>query len=298
MKALKVVVLILVTSVFASAQSRSDAEATYALKGPVRTFRIEAAKCIQTDGSCVEGPRVLQLEASFNEDGNRTDLRIYNDQGSLVRRIEMKFDGRKMIEAINYDGAGKAWLRIVQAYDDAGRMKERKTYDGDGSLRSSASYKRNERGLLIEFAESSASGVLLEQINYRYDGPKLLGHERKLYRPNGSLISTAVYTAATKRVETTTFNPDGSVANKVYRDNWDFAEFGADGSLQKVTAVSSEHRLVDEMVTLNKDGSKTREAELPDQLDAHGNWTRKTQWLTDAKGTRAVKVTYRALTYY
>ena len=137
----------------------------------------------------------------------------------------------------------------------------------------------------------------MTQNDILYDGPKMLKHERKCFYPNGSLQLLAVYAPATKRTETTIYRSDGSILNKSFRDHWDIAEYAADGTLQKVTAIDSDHRLVDE-VMLNKDGSKTREAELPDQVDSYGNWTRKTKWVTDAKGTRPVKVTYRSLTYY
>src|SRR5215470_2742970 len=105
MKRLMVVMLVASMSLVGHSQQRSDADATYALKGPVRTFKVEVATFVSKNGDFVEGPRVLQQEASFNQDGNRTDLHIYDDKGVLARRIVMKFDGRKMTEALNYDGA-------------------------------------------------------------------------------------------------------------------------------------------------------------------------------------------------
>jgi hypothetical protein len=240
---------------------------------------------------------VLHSEADFNTDGNRTELRIYNDKGVLARRIAMTWEGRKQMVTINYDGAGNMWMRIVHLYDDAGLGTGSVTYNGDGSLHSRWVNKRNERGLVIESTQTDSKGVLLEQINIRYDGPKMLTHERKVYYKNGKLQLLALYVFATGRSETTTFRQDGTVINKSYRDHWDIAQFGADGSLQKVQIISDDHRLIDE-VALNKDGSKTRDAETPDELDKHGNWTKKTKWVTDANGTRPVKVTYRALTYY
>ena len=96
MKTLKLVVLVALMSLVGHAQERSDADATYALKGPVRTFKVEVATVVSSLGDNVEGPRVPQMEASFNQDGNRTDLLIYNDKSELSRRIVMKFDGRKM----------------------------------------------------------------------------------------------------------------------------------------------------------------------------------------------------------
>jgi hypothetical protein len=272
------------------------ANATYALKGPVRTFRTEVATFVAGDSGPVEGPRVVQMEASFNEDGNRTDLHIYNNKGVLVRRIVMKFEGRKQIESFNYDGAGRMWLRLVNAYDDQGRPNGYTTYHGDGSLRSTFVVKRNQRGLVIESTETDSKGVLMEQVHTRYDGPKFLGRERKLFYPDGSLRSLEVYSEP-KRLETTNFRPDGSILNKSFREDWDIAQYGADGSPQKITAISSDHRLLDSVI-IDKNEPKQREAEIPDQLDAQGNWTKKTLWRTDEKGTKPVKVTYRTLTYY
>ncbi len=81
MKTLKIVVLVALMSVVGHAQEKCDADATYALKGPVRTMKVEVATFVSKDGGYVEGPRVVQMEASFNQDGNRTDLRLYNDKG-------------------------------------------------------------------------------------------------------------------------------------------------------------------------------------------------------------------------
>ena len=297
MKPLKVLLLVALMSLATHAQERSDADATYALKGPVRAFRVEVATFVSKDGNYVEGPRVVQMEASFNEDGNRTDLKMYNDKGVLVRRIVMKFDGRKMIEAINYDGAGKMWLRTADVYDDKGRLKEETTYNGDDSLRSKKTYQRDELGQAVEVSEYNAQGVLIDHFKNSFDGPILLTTERKVYRENGSLASTTFYEAEKKRSESTTYQPDGSVANKTVRTAQQVEQYGPDGSLQKTATISAEHRLVDEVV-LNTDGSRKKESNAPDQLDAHGNWTKLTRWQTDSQGTRPLTVSYRTLTYY
>jgi len=297
MKPLKVAVLVVLMSLVAHAQERSMADATYALKGPVRTFKVEVATFVLKDGDYVEGPRVPQMEASFNQDGNRTDLYMYNDKGVLSRRIVMKFDGRKMTEAINYDGAGRMWLRTVDVYDDKGRLKQEVTYNGDGSLRSKKIFKRDELGQATEVSEYNTQGVLVDQFKNTFDGPLLLTTERKVYREDGSLVSMNFYEAEKRRSETTTYQPDGSIANKTVRTAQQVEQYGPDGSLQKTGTISVEHRLVDEVV-LNKDGSRKKESNAPDQLDAHGNWTKLTKWQTDSEGTRPLSVAYRKLTYY
>ena len=297
MKTLKIVMLVSLMSLVGYAQERSDADATYALKGPVRTFRVEVATFVSKDGNYVEGPRVPQMEATFNQDGNRTDLRMYDEKGVLTRRIVMKFDGRKMTEAMNYDGAGNMWLRIVDVYDVNSLLKEELTYNGDGSLRSKKTYKRDELGHATEVSEYNARGVLLDQFKNTFDGPVLLTTERKTYRENGSLASTSFYEAEKRRSEATTYQPDGSIANKTVRTAQQVEQYGPDGSLQKTVTISVEHRLVDEVV-LNKDGSRKKDSNAPDQIDAHGNWTKLTRWETDSQGTRPLSVAYRTLTYY
>jgi antitoxin component YwqK of YwqJK toxin-antitoxin module len=297
MKTLKVVVLVALMSLLGHAQERSDADATYALKGPVRTFRLEVAKFVSKDADYVEGPRVAQMEAWFNQDGNRTDLNIYNDNGVLSRRIVMKFDGRKMTEALNYDGAGRMWLRIVNVYDDRSRLNEELTYNGDGSLRTKKTFKRDELGQATEVSEYNAQRVLVDHFKNTFDGPLLITTERKVFREDGSLASLMFYEAVNRRSETTTYQQDGSVANKTVRTAQQLEVYGPDGSLQKTGTISVENRLVDEVV-LNKDGTRKKESNTPDQLDAHGNWTKLTKWQTDSQGTRPISVAYRTLTYY
>ena len=189
------------------------------------------------------------------------------------------------------------WLRTVDVYDDKGLLKEELTYNGDGSLRSKKTFKRNEAGQAIETSEYNAQGVLLDQFKNTFDGPRLLTTERKVYREDGSLASTNVYEAEKRRSETTNYQPDGSIANKTVRTGQQLEQYGPDGSLQKTATISVEHRLVDEVV-LNNDGSRKKESNTPEQLDAHGNWTKLTRWQTDSHGTRPLSVVYRTLTYY
>jgi hypothetical protein len=189
------------------------------------------------------------------------------------------------------------WLRTVDIYDDKGLLKEVLTYNGDGSLRSKKTLKRDELGQAIEISEYNARGVLLDQFKNTFDGPLLLTTERKVYREDGALASMNFYEAEKRRSETTTYQADGSIAGKTVRTAQQLEQYGPDGSLQKTGTISVEHRLLDQVV-LNKDGSRKKESSAPDQLDAHGNWTKLTKWQTDSQGTRPLSVAYRTLTYY
>lgn len=301
MKTLKVLFLVALTTILVPALAhaqdrRSMADATYALKGPVRGFKTEIATFVFKDGTYVEGPRVVREEAMFNTDQNRTDYYIYT-KGILSRRIEMKFDGRTMIECINYNGAGQAYLRIVNSYDSEKRLKETNNYNGDGSLRSKETFKRNDKGQLIESVEYSADGILMEQFTYKYEGIKVASWERKIYRPNDGVLLTIETYIAPDRKDIINYNPDGSVANKSARRGQEIAHYNADGSLQKFTTISQPDRLIDELSINQKEPSK-RESQIPDQTDSHGNWTKQTKWSTNANGTKPLIVTYRTITYY
>ena len=154
MKLLKVAILIALMSLLAHAQERSTADATYAIKGPVRTFKVEIATFVSKDGDYVEEPRVVQMEASFNQDGNRTDLRLYNEKGMLSRRIVMKFEGRRMTEAINYDGEGKMIQKTSTNQQSWGPQliaKSDYTYDASGNIKSIREEYPNAGPLVMNF---------------------------------------------------------------------------------------------------------------------------------------------------
>lgn len=309
MKTTKLLLVITLASTFAvQAQTQSPDKKsskiksnirmnTYALKGPVKSARTETATFVLKDGQWVEGPRQLEMTVEFAEDGNRTEVAFYRE-GKLARRIEDKYDkdGRQ-IEYLNYDGAGNMWLRGTFAYDDKGKVKEEVTYNGDGSVRSKKSLTRNEQGQLLESVEYNPKGTLMEKLTNTFVDGALATTFRSMHHPDGSLARTEAYEIPKKRVETIIYNRDGSVQSKTIRVDREVSEYAKDGTLIKTTTIATDQRLLDE-VLVGPDGPKKREAQLPDQLDSHGNWIVLTKWHADANGSRPLKISYRTLTYY
>lgn len=121
--------------------------------------------------------------------------------------------------------------------------------------------------------------------------------ERNYYRADGSLRLRELHNLTEKRSETVSYNADGSLAGKSIRVNQEITEYASDDSLKKSTFLSSTGRPPEE-VTYNPDGTTRKESQIPDQVDAHGNWIKQTKWVSDSQGTRSVKVTYRVITYY
>jgi hypothetical protein len=261
-------------------------------------MRVEEADVIVKDGKFVEGPRVLRMKVVFNEDGSRPDFYLYNEKGVMVRRIEMRFEGGKNTEFLNYDGSGRMWLRGVFSYDRDGRLTGRAHYNGDGSLLSRTTHTRNAKGEVIETTEHNGRGVLIDKFVYALDANgKVQSRERTSYYPNGAISLRDTYNASGKRTESVNYNPDGSIARRSVRVDRQINEFGADGSLTKTIDISYPDRLPTESVP-NPDGSLTKDASVVDEVDSHGNWVKQTRWITDAQGSRPTKVTYRELTYF
>ena len=280
------------------AQGRTFAESTYALKGRVRTVRVERAKFVEKDGSYIEGPRVLSMTIAFNEDINRTEVCFHDEKGALTRRIVDKYDGKRATEFLNYDGQGKMWLRGVFLYDDQGQPAGRESYNGDGTLRTRSTLKRNNRGQVIESAEFDARGALLSKLTNAYtEKGELTIIEHATYGPNGALRSRVVHDLLSRRSETANYNDDGTVAGNSVRSNQQITNYGPDGSLTRTAVVSDPGRLSEE-TKYSPDGSVVNQSPLPDQVDAQGNWVKLTEWVSDAKGRRPVKVSYRLITYY
>ncbi|MFN2406779.1 MAG: hypothetical protein ABR594_12050 [Pyrinomonadaceae bacterium] len=271
---------------------------TYALKGPVKSVRTEAATCVLKDGEWVEGPRVLEMTVAFDEDGHRTEVCFYRE-GVLARRIEDKYDAdRRQIEYLNYDRAGNMWLRGTFTYDENGKVKDETTYHGvDNSLRSKTTFKRNEQGQVLEKLEHNAKGIVMEKLTNTFANGALATTFRSLHYPDGLVLRTEATDMARKRVESINYNRDGSVQSKTIRVDREIAEYAKDGSLVKTTTISTQGRLLDEVI-VGAGGPTKREAQLPDQIDNHDNWTVQTKWHADPNGSRPLKTTYRTITYY
>ena len=88
MKLLKVVVLVALMLLVAHAQERSMAVATYALNGPVRTFRVEVATFVSRDGDYVEGARVAQ---NVDAHGNWTKLTRWQTDSQGTRPLSVAY---------------------------------------------------------------------------------------------------------------------------------------------------------------------------------------------------------------
>src|SRR5262245_60657087 len=103
--------------------------------GPVHTIRDEQSTFTNQNGEWVEGPRVLVMTYTFNEDGTKQERTIFHPTGAIIHRYAETFDpdGRPL-ETSEFDAAGTLERRVVSSYDQQRQLTERMTYRADGSL--------------------------------------------------------------------------------------------------------------------------------------------------------------------
>jgi hypothetical protein len=291
-------VLSLVFALAMQAQDKGVAWATYSMHGLVQSVRTETSDVVQKDGKNIEGPRIVSMTIEFNEDGGRPELAMYDAKGNLARRIVMRYEGKKQVEFLNYDGAGRMWLRGTSLYDAEGRTIENATYNGDGSLRSKTTITRDAQGRVIETNEVDPKGSPMDKIRYTLNSAgEIATLERSYYEPPGAIHLKEVHNIAEKRSEFYWYDRDGSLVNTDKRVNQEINSYAPNGTLVKNTILTDAGKLPDEMIVA-PNGSTRKESQVPDEIDPHGNWTRQTKWVTDSQGTRPVKITYRRITYF
>lgn len=160
----------------------------------IKTQRIETARyTLQPDGSHLEGARRLSSLLNYNERGQRIDEQCFNARGAMTQRETWKYDGRnRLVEHIEFDGAGKQKRRRVSVYDEQHDSQiESKTYDADDRLVEHKKYRYqyesdarlpsavdtlNGKGELVERSVSVVEAQTNQRVTYTYDADgKLLG---------------------------------------------------------------------------------------------------------------------------
>lgn len=137
--------LTLSTSAFARAQTGGlERRVGDMFFGPVREARIETALYVMRNGELVEGPRLLTARLSYTPDGKRRDYENHGRDGALLQRfIHVYDDAGRVVEQETYDGQDRLLSRVVfrpgaaekLTYDAEGNLKETRTYDADAEDR-------------------------------------------------------------------------------------------------------------------------------------------------------------------
>ncbi|HEX8146988.1 MAG TPA: hypothetical protein VF591_07400 [Pyrinomonadaceae bacterium] len=210
MKRLLFASILLALPLPASARQRSvEFRQGDALRGPVKSARVERATFSRVDGALVEGPRRLVSVSTYSPDGKGKESEGYTPDGVLRSRYVYAYDDAgNEVEVSAFDGRGKLQMKRVSRPSEG----ETLTYGGDGKLRERRVILRGPDGKLTETQVYDGSGALVERsVNERDDKTSVW----RTYGADGSLKREDVHSlnyGGPHRTETKTYAPDGKVA--------------------------------------------------------------------------------------
>jgi hypothetical protein len=142
------------------------------LKGPVETVRVRQATKLSEDGKQSESPLLLTHVVTYDQSGNRTELALYDQTGTLSRRIAYQYDPetKRRSGLITYNSQNAMVRKVTDKYGSNG-LKVSSTvqvFDEDGTLFRKTELTFDTLGELIEVAEYKGDGSLIKK-----DGPPL-----------------------------------------------------------------------------------------------------------------------------
>jgi len=237
------------------------------------------------DGSIHEikiyNERGLHVESfKYNKDGslNQQSILVYNDKpsycydngqmleyivrdadGNLQHKSTHKYNeaGYPLEDVMYYRSEDKIHQRTVREYDATGKNQVSCIqYDGDGNVKHRHFFKFNEQGRQIESSSESTD-------------PKMAAYNSR---------STSKCNEKGDIIETTSYNPDGSVKD-TYTYN---PEYDADGKI-----------IIPYRPDCDYYAKVAGETET-DELDAHGNWIKKTTFFNKVP----LNIFIREISYY
>lgn len=252
-----------------------------AMRGPVRSVRIERAEISSRGGAQVEGPRRLVLTADYSPDGKRVGRESYREDGSVRERS-------------------------VEVFDDEGRQVEWSRHDAEGGLLDRRTYVR--RG--DERLEYGADGQLLERTVTTWNEARDGMVEVAVYDGAGALVRRDVNTLdkAARKSTWRSYGPEGRlVKQNVHSLNYggpgriEQTDYNADGTVAGVRVASSDPAAGElEAVERDAEGKPRRRTYEKREYDSQRNLMKLTdfRWDDAAERFEPVAVTYYTVTYY
>ena len=144
--------------------------ATENLKGKVKSCTESFFPIEEKEGQPVKGEMFFKTSYSVDANGNKTDWKEYNADGSLRWSAKSKYEsGNKETECVASKADGASDWKTVYLYDDKGNLTGENEFDAAGNKTSRIEFKYNENGLKCERSYFTADGSLYSRSVYKYD---------------------------------------------------------------------------------------------------------------------------------
>jgi hypothetical protein len=249
-----------------------------ALRGPVRSARVEHAAFGRVGGALVEGPRLLQSVSTYAPDGRRKEQELYAPDGTLRGRYVFVYDDAgNEVEVSVFEGGEKLQMKKVSRPATG----ETLTYGGDGKLRQRKIIVKRPDGTLAETLTYDGSGALVERSVNEHDAKTSVW---STYAADGSLKRRDVHAlnnGGPHRTETKTYAANGAVVGRRVSD--------ADAAVSDLRATEE-----------RSDGDPPRQTRETREYDARKNLSKITsfKWNAETGEYEPVFVAYYTIEYY
>jgi hypothetical protein len=253
---------LLVFAFHVGAQTKPEREAMK-LNGPVKTVRDQTIDVSPKDGQPLPDQIKRISSHTFDEQGREIEYAIFEADGPLR-------------------------VRFVFIRDAQGNAVEENHYDARGNLAEKKfnSYRFDAEGRMLEKISRDSTGAVQQRAVNAYDAR---GHltEFSAYDAKGEIITRTLntYDADGKLQSSSFYTRGGKLASQSVRDKNTGAmtfTYDPDGVFKR----------------LSEEPTKAHEEEL----DSHGNWTKRTQTAFITRGSgkpeEVIEVTHRTITYY
>lgn len=166
MRALFIFVLCLLLPGTTFPQSKTDRDRN-GLKGAVQIVRVRKMTILDENGKQSSSPLLLAQVVTYDQSGNRTELALHDDIGTLNRRIVYTYDPetRSRSGLITYNSQNSMVRKVIDINGSSGFKKNRTIHDfnEDGTLYRKTELTFDELGELIEVAEYQPDGSLVKK---------------------------------------------------------------------------------------------------------------------------------------
>lgn len=173
--------------------------------GPVREVRVEKAEYVKQEGVLVEGPRRLLYTHSCSEDGKRCEYATYSAEGTPRGRLVNVYDDEgRMIEQSSYSEGDRLAAKETLRPDE----REELVYNDDGTLRQrTVSVPRGDGNTWVRIYKGDGT------LDKEYPVPGGIGYRAARRSPvvkRGDDMTVSAEGPRVKEFESAPVRPDGA----------------------------------------------------------------------------------------
>ena len=234
----------------------------------------------------INGQPGIITEYNRNKKGNLTAITRRDKSNAQIDRIEMKFEGKNMVEKTTYNNQNNAIDKNTYSYDKKGNMIGESVFMGTQSAKVRVQYEYDEKSHKISEVRYSAD-KLNEKTSFLYEGDNVVSKETT---DGNSVLQYSEKYVFDKEGNVTGFLRYEKLSNSrleeayVYDANNNMVSFITTLNkqvTQKIVNKYDKNNNLISTVAIDGAGKVTNKRTYAYQYDSNNNWTKKIVTIND-----------------